>query len=136
MGVSKIFLCGITPTPLSAGPRARNEISKTALGAEFYIPWEYCFQTSRLISKLKKEGVFIVALEQSKNAVRLDKFRIPKNKKIVALVVGNEIKGVSKKVQQMSNRILFIPMYGKKESLNVSVATGIALFWLRHQIER
>ncbi|MBU1289711.1 TrmH family RNA methyltransferase, partial [Patescibacteria group bacterium] len=86
LGVDKIFLCGICGKP------PRDKISKTALGAEKNIPWEYHSQIWRVIDKLKKEGVFIVALEQTKNSVAYNKF---KPKFPMALVIGNEVKGVS-----------------------------------------
>lgn len=127
-GVSKIFLCGITPDPDRAGPRARRDISKTALGAEAYIPWEYHSQTARLIGRLKKQDVCVVALEQTKNAIPYRNFgaKFP-----LALIVGNEVRGVSKTALKRADSIVFIPMFGKKESLNVAVACGIALFALQ-----
>ena len=117
IGVSKIFLCGICGKP------PHHKISKTALGAENTVPWEYHKQIGRLIAKLKKEKVQIVSLEQAKNSVDLRKFKpsFP-----LALVVGNEVDGVSKKVLEKSDVIIEMEMKGEKESLNVSVAFGIA----------
>ena len=117
LGVSKIFLCGISGKP------PHHKISKTALGAENTIPFEYYRQTSRLIDRLKKDKIQIVALEQDKKAVIYDKF---KPKFPLALLVGNEVKGVSKKILKKVDKIIFLPMAGSKESLNVSVAFGIA----------
>ncbi|MEK7203649.1 MAG: RNA methyltransferase [Patescibacteria group bacterium] len=127
-GVSKIYLCGITPAP------PHEKISKTALGAEKWIPWEYHKQTWRLLSSFAKatadkEKLKIVALEQTKKSMNIFKFKKPKNYSIV-LVVGNEVKGLSPKILKYCDDQIFIPMYGKKESLNVSVATGIALYQL------
>ncbi len=121
-GVSKIYLCGITPTP------PHEKISKTALGAETWVPWEYCKETWRLLAKLKKEGINIVALEQTKESVNLFKF---KTKFLAALVLGNEVKGLSPKILKYCDKKISIPMYGKKESLNVSVAAGVALYELK-----
>ncbi len=117
LGVSKIFLCGISGKP------PNHKISKTALGAENTIPFEYCRQISRLIDKLKKDRIHIVALEQDKKAILYTKFKpnFP-----LALIVGNEVKGISKKVLQKSDKIIYLPMSGQKESLNVSVAFGVA----------
>jgi 23S rRNA (guanosine2251-2'-O)-methyltransferase len=115
--VSKIFLCGISGKP------PHHKISKTALGAENTIPFEYYRQIGRLIDKLKNEKVQIVALEQDKKAISYDKF---KPKFPLALIVGNEVKGISKKILQKSDEIIFLPMSGQKESLNVSVAFGVA----------
>jgi len=117
LGVKKIFLCGISGQP------PHHKISKTALGAEKTIPFEYCKQTWRLIDKLKKDKIYIVALEQDKGAVEYTKF---KPKFSLALIVGNEVKGISKKILDKSDKIIFLPMLGQKESLNVSVAFGVA----------
>ena len=118
-GVSKIYLCGITPTP------PHEKISKTALGAEEYVPWEYHKQTWRLLDKLKKDKINIVTLEQSKEGVDLFKF---KPKFPLALVVGNEVRGLSPQILKYCDKKISIPMYGKKESLNVAVATGVAVY--------
>jgi 23S rRNA (guanosine2251-2'-O)-methyltransferase len=117
LAVDKIFLCGICDKPPS------DKISKTALGAEKTVTWEYYSQTWRLIKKLKEQGVFIATLEQSSNSVPLDEF---KSKFPLALVIGHEVKGVSPSALQLADAILEIPMFGTKESLNVSVAFGIA----------
>lgn len=117
LGVSKIFLCGISGKP------PHSKIEKTALGAEKTIPFEYHKQTGRLIDKLRKQGIKIVALEQSKDAIDYKKF---KPEFPLALIIGNEVKGISKNNLQKCDRIIFLPMKGKKESLNVSVAFGVA----------
>lgn len=119
LGVAKIFLCGITEAP------PNHKISKTALGAEKNIPFEYYKQAWRLVEKLKKEKVLVVALEQSPKSIPYTKF---KPKFPLALVIGNELKGVSKKVLSQSKVIIHLPMRGKKESLNVSVALGVAAY--------
>jgi len=117
LGVSKIFLCGICGKP------PHQKISKTALGAEKVIPWEYFKQTGRLIDKLKKDNIKIIALEQDKNSFSLEKFKpvFP-----LALIVGNEVKGISKTILKKCDEVIELPMKGKKESLNVSVAFGVA----------
>jgi|SRR3989344_1709653 len=122
-GVDKVYLAGYTAKP------PRPEISKTALGAEKWISWEQQGQAVRLLKKLKKAGVKIVVLEIHRRGVSLSKFkpRFP-----LALVVGNEVSGVTKPVLKLADEIVKIPMLGKKESLNVAVATGIALYQLRN----
>lgn len=122
LGVDKIFLCGITGKP------PEDKISKTALGAEKNIPFEYYKQTGRLLDKLRKEKISIVALEQDKKSVVYTKFKphFP-----IALVIGHEVKGISKNILEKADNIIHLPMYGKKESLNVSVAFGIAGYELR-----
>lgn len=120
-GVSKIYLCGYTGTP------PRDQISKVALGAEEWISWEHKKQTTSLLKKLKKEGVKIVALEtgQASKSLRNFKPKLP-----MALVVGNEIEGIPQNIIDLADEVVKIPMVGKKESLNVSVAAGIALYAL------
>ena len=126
IGVKKIYLCGITPTP------SKNiKIKKVALGAEDYVSWGKVSQTWRLLNRLKKEGYFLIALEQNQKAKNL--FKIKKiNKQKIALILGTEVKGLSSKILKYIDLILEIPMYGKKESLNVSVAFGIAVYTIRH----
>jgi len=120
-GVKKVYLCGYTPTP------DNQKVVKTSLGAEKYIPWEYYKQTWRLLKKLNANGIQIIALEQTKKSADYRQFkpRFP-----LALVVGNEVRGLSKKILTYADKIIAIPMYGKKESLNVVVATGITLYKL------
>lgn len=144
IGVTKIFLCGISGSPPNGenqstflkrkGARSSTQnlsalVSKTALGAEKTIPFEYHKQTWRLLDKLKKparaggENINIVSLEQDSKSIVYTKF---KPKFPLALIIGNEVKGISKKVLEKSDKIIHLPMEGKKESLNVSVAFGIA----------
>lgn len=115
--IDKVFLCGISGKP------PRQKISKTALGAEKWIPWEHCWHAWRMIEKLKKDKFFIAVLEQTKNSVDCSEF---KPKFPLALVIGNEINGVSKSVLEKADGIISLPMLGKKESFNVAVAFGIA----------
>jgi 23S rRNA (guanosine2251-2'-O)-methyltransferase len=122
-GVGKIYLCGITPTP------PHEKISKTALGAETFVPWEYHKQTWRLLKNLKAQGVKLIALEQTKDAVDIFKLKALDFKPL-ALILGNEIKGLSPQILEYCDKKISIPMYGKKESLNVSVAAGVALYQL------
>ena len=123
LGVDKIFLGGICGQP------PHPKISKTALGAEENIPWEHHWQTWRIIDKLKKEKVSIIVLEQTKKSLPYIKF---KPKFPLALVIGNEIKGVSPSVLKKADQIIHLPMLGLKESLNVSVAFGITGYYIRN----
>ena len=122
-GVGNIYLCGITPTP------PHEKISKTALGAENYIPWEYHAKAWRLLRKLKVESkkLQVVGLEQTKSSQNIFKYKFLKNKKI-ALILGNEVKGLSPRILKYCDKKISIPMYGRKESLNVAVAAGIAVY--------
>ena len=121
--VKKIFLCGYTAVP------PRPEIAKVALGAEHTVPWQRELHAWRLIERLRRAGVMVVALEQTDHSPSLASFtpRFP-----LALIVGNEISGISPTLMKRADVMVHIPMLGKKESLNVSVAAGIALFALRY----
>ena len=118
-GVAKIYLGGYTPTP------QEEKVIKTSLGAEKSVAWEKVFNTWRLIEKLKSEGVKIVGLEQSKTS---RDYRQLKPKFPLAIVVGNEVNGLSSNILKRVDSVWHIPMRGQKESLNVSVAAGIFLY--------
>ena len=124
-GISKLYLVGYTPDPVDRFDRPRSDVAKAALGAEKTIPWEHTKTISPLLKKLKKEGFQIISIEQSSTSVDYKKV---KTKNTVAFILGNEVDGVSKQALVLSDVVAEIPMGGKKESLNVSVAGGIALF--------
>ncbi len=123
--VDKIYLVGTTPTPIDRFKRKRKDFAKVALGAEETVPWEYWDNIKELIEQLKKDGYEIIALEQDKNSVDYKTIKAQKN---IAIMVGNEPDGIDKQTLGLADKIIEIPMLGKKESLNVSVALGIALF--------
>jgi tRNA G18 (ribose-2'-O)-methylase SpoU len=127
LGISKIYCAGTTPTPVDRFGRKRNDFAKVSLGAEDMINWEYVEEskTAGLIEKLKIERFKIIALEQAKNSVDYKKIK-PENK--ILVILGNEVEGVSKSLLKLADVVAEIPMKGKKESLNVSVATGVFLF--------
>lgn len=125
VGVDKIFLTGVTPCPNDKFGRVQKDIEKSALGAETWMPWEYKKMLIPLLKSLKKDGYTIVAIEQDKRAVDYRKVKVPKR---AAFIVGTEVTGLDKKILKECDIIAYIPMYGKKESLNVSVACGVALF--------
>ena len=125
IGVDKIYLVGVTPRPTDKFGRIQKDIAKSALGAETWIDWEYKEKIIPLINKLKKEGYQIVAIEQDNKSVD---YRKIKAKSKIAIILGEEVKGIPKKILSKCDTIAEIPMYGKKESLNVSVACGIVLF--------
>jgi 23S rRNA (guanosine2251-2'-O)-methyltransferase len=126
-GITKIYLTGYTPDPLDRFKREVGKIAKTALGAEKSVPWEHIDDVTECIAKLKQEGVRIVALEQDPNSNAIANYAVQKP---FALIVGNEVGGVEGEVLKLVDDIVEIPMLGVKESLNVSVATGIALYAL------
>ncbi|HYC83440.1 MAG TPA: TrmH family RNA methyltransferase [Candidatus Paceibacterota bacterium] len=126
-GVAKVFISGYTPQPIDRFGRPVGEIAKTALGAEQTVPWEYQESVSKIITSLRKQSVEIIALEQDAKSVDYKKYKPAGS---FALLLGNEVEGVEKKLLKRSDAIVEIPMAGEKESLNVSVAAGIALFRL------
>ncbi len=118
--ISKMFLCGYTPYP------PRREIEKTALGATATVPWEYHKDPMAPLHQLRKEHVDICVLEHTDMSVpywSTERLRFP-----LCLIIGNEIVGVSKEIISFADRAIDIPMFGMKQSLNASVALGIALF--------
>lgn len=134
-GVEKVIFTGITPYPKRAGDTrlphiaegAHKQISKTALGAEATVKWEYFADIAEAINVLKRQNYQIVALEQAPNSTPLFNWQ-PKFP--VALIIGHEVTGVEKSVLELCDQIVEIPQYGSKESLNVSVAAGVALYHL------
>jgi 23S rRNA (guanosine2251-2'-O)-methyltransferase len=124
-GVSKIIVVGTTPLPMDRFGRLRADFAKVSLGAEKSVKWSYEEDIGKPLLELKEEGHKIVALEQHPNSKRLRDF-VALDKFV--LVVGGEVEGVSKEALELADAIVEIPMMGMKESLNVSVATGVALF--------
>jgi len=130
LGVSKIFLIGITPTPLDRFGRKRGDFAKVSLGAEETVDWEYSKDIISVIKDLKSQDFKIISLEQDPKANKLEAISYKLER--LALIVGNEVDGISQEVLDLSDEIIEIGMSGNKESLNVSVATGIALFVLKY----
>ena len=132
-GVKNIYLTGYTPSPLDRFEKIRPEIAKTALGAEKTVEWQKYGNIGTLISEFKKAGIAhrspasIVGIEQSSQAINYKKF---KPQYPLVLILGNEIRGISPAILKKCDKIIEIPMAGKKESLNVSVSAGIVLFSL------
>ena len=123
-GVEKIYLTGITGTP------PRKEIAKVALGSEHRIPWQHEDSVFEVIEQLKQEGYSIYAIETGEDAEDIRGIE-PGGKCVV--LVGNEVEGLSEEVLVQCEKKLVIEMPGRKQSLNVSVATGIALFSLSNK---
>ena len=119
--IEKIYLCGITATP------PNKEIRKTALDAEKSVDWEYHKDTLDVVKKLQEENYKVYAVEQVEESISLSVFQPEKGKKI-ALVFGNEVKGVQQKVVDQCDGSIEIPQYGTKHSFNVSVSAGIVLW--------
>jgi len=132
VGVGYVYLTGYTPAPVDKFGKVNSDIAKSALGGEKTILWKKVSSCTTLIKKLQKDGCVVFAIEQDKNAVDYKKVSaLLKSKyksKQIVFVLGNEVTGVSKKVLSIVDIIAEIPMSGNKESLNVSVAGGIAMF--------
>ena len=136
LGIKKVYLTGYSPYPASKNEtrlphiarQLDSQIHKTALGAENTVAWEYIENPLQAVSLLKSEGYQVAVLEQSKNSRKLHKFKTPQK---IALIIGEEVNGVSKELINISDITLEIPMFGEKESFNVSVAAAIALYHFR-----
>lgn len=138
LGVKKIIYSGITPSPLTGLPHvaAKNaeQIAKTALGAEKALPSELSQDIKKSLNELKKAGWQILGLENNidtKRLIKLKNAELPSALQAKAvLILGEEVEGISTDLHPLIDWFLEIPMRGQKESFNVSVATGIVLFWL------
>ena len=127
-GVAKIYLTGYTGTP------PRKEIAKVALGSQDRVPWEKRDDVLGLIKELKQGGTYVVALDNREGAIDITtviaRSEATKQSRPIALVLGNEVEGVPSEVLRACDALVEIPMPGQKKSLNVAVATGVALFVL------
>nr|WP_297307971.1 RNA methyltransferase [uncultured Flavobacterium sp.] len=126
--IEKIYLCGITATP------PNKEIHKTALGATETVEWEYAKDVVAVVEKLKSENVEVYSVEQVENSIMLNDFSVSKETKY-ALVFGNEVKGVSQDVVNISKGVIEIPQLGTKHSLNISVSAGIVIWDLFQKLQ-
>lgn len=126
--IERVYLCGITPCP------PKSEIHKTALGAEDSVFWKYFPTTLDAIEELKSAGYAICSVEQVHDSVSLEKFRLDDSKK-VAVVLGNEVRGVSQEVVDRSDICVEIPQEGTKHSLNISCCAAIVMWHAFSQIK-
>ncbi len=127
IGVDKIYLVGYTPTPIDRFGRPVGAIAKTALGAEKNISWEKVDSIDTLLDYLREQQVQVIAIEQSARSVDYKNVTVQFP---VACMLGNEVEGIEEEILKKVSVVAEIPMRGKKESLNVSVAGGVALFRL------
>jgi tRNA G18 (ribose-2'-O)-methylase SpoU len=118
--VEAVYLCGITGQP------PNKEIQKTALGATESVVWKYFENTLAALAELKANNYLVYAIEQAESAIMLNNFIPSKNQKI-AIIFGNEVKGVEQDVINASEGVIEIPQIGTKHSLNISVSVGIVL---------
>jgi len=127
--IEKVYLCGITAKP------PHKDIHKTALGSTDSVAWEYVENTLSLIESLKAKKIQIASIEQADNAIMLNDFLPTKDKKL-AVIFGNEVKGVQQEVVSASDYCIEIPQFGTKHSLNISVSCGVVLWDLFNKISR
>lgn len=119
--VKKILLCGITPTP------PHREIHKAALGATESVDWEYVALVTDAVEMLKNQNFSIIGIEQTSNSEMIENFNIDRNQQY-AVILGNEVEGISEEILPHCDRFLEIPQLGTKHSLNVSVCAGIMIW--------
>ena len=123
IGTTKVYLIGQMATP-----KNQPKLAKTALGAEKTVSWEHSHRILPVLEKLKQDGYKIIALELNKN--KSVDFRTWNPSKKVAIILGNEVSGISLKIQQHCDHVIHLPMLGQKKSLNVSVAFGAIAYYL------
>ena len=136
-GIEHLYITGYTPYPAiendtrlpQIAQKATVDIAKTALGAEKTVPFSYIPHASTTIDAFKAHGYAVIGLEQDETAVDLPDFEAPEK---ILLVLGEEVEGISQELRKRCDHLVEIPMEGSKESFNVSVATGIALYALRY----
>lgn len=121
--IKKVYLCGITATP------PHKDIQKTALGATETVSWEYIKDTLELVMNLQQDEIEVFAVEQAENAIMLQDFT-PATGKTIAVIFGNEVKGVQQIVVDVCNGVIEIPQHGSKHSLNIAVSAGIVIWEL------
>jgi len=130
-GVERLYLCGYTPGPVDRFGRENSALAKVALGAEQRLSWEHSQDIEMLLDNVRASGYTIYGLEQDARAVSLfDRSVCARNIEKIALIVGNEVDGIAEGALARCDVIVEIPMHGTKESLNVSVACGIAAYTL------
>jgi len=118
--VEKLYLCGITATP------PNKDIAKTALGATESVDWKYVESVEGLVVNLKQKNIKVYLVEQTDSSIFLNKFQFPKEK--FAIVLGNEVFGVTESLLPLCDGAIEIPQQGTKHSLNVTIAAGIVLW--------
>jgi len=127
-GVTTVFLGGYTPAPTDRFGRVQKEIKKTSLGASETMDWEQVADCRTVVQRLQEAGVQVVAVEQAVGAKSLRDFAPTATTPGVAYVMGNEVAGVSAEVLNQVDDMVYIPMLGEKESLNVATTAGIVLY--------
>ncbi len=126
--IEKLYLCGYTPHP------PKKDVLKTALGSQDSVEWEFVENPKSVVEKYKSKGYTICALEQTSKNINYSEVR--KNNLPLCLIIGNEISGVNQELIDLCDISIEIPQYGIKQSLNVAVAYGIAIFEFRRIFDK
>lgn len=125
LGIEHVFLSGITPYP------PHKEISKTALDADVFVSWTYFSNSLEGLQELKKQNIRLIAMElvdKAQNILEYDFSQYKQRNEAMCLVMGNEISGVSSEILEICDDVVYIPMQGKKQSMNVSIAGSIGMW--------
>jgi len=128
VGINHIYLSGYTPLPVDRFGRARNDMHKIALGSEQSVSWSQLKNISEDIKILKNQNAQLVCAEQDSRSIDYKTYKIPTGTTEIILAMGEETTGFDADVLSLADSIIEIPMHGTKESLNVSVAFGIAAY--------
>ncbi len=127
-GINHIYLSGYTPLPIDRFGRAREDMHKVAIGAEKSVSWSQFKNPFQEIREMQKNGVYLIGIEQDKNSIDIFEYQAPENVPEIIIAVGEEVSGMEGEQLALCDDILEIPMHGQKESLNVSVAFGVAVY--------
>ena len=128
VGVDHVYLSGYTPLPIDRFGRQRKDMKKISLGAEKSISWSQLHNIPNDIQALQKKGANLVCVEQDEQSIPYDRFKAKRECAELILAMGEEVNGFGEEILKISDAIVEIPMRGEKESLNVSVAFGVAAY--------
>jgi tRNA G18 (ribose-2'-O)-methylase SpoU len=123
-GIRELVLCGITPYP------PNEKLDRTALGTVHRVPWRHCVETAEAVRGLKAQGTPVWACELTRGSISIRRAAFPRP---LALVFGHEVAGVDPAVLRLVDEVVEIPLYGRKNSLNVATTYGIAVFEVLRQ---
>lgn len=128
VGIDHVYLSGYTPLPVDRFGRDRSDMNKIALGAEKTVSWSQFKDPIMDIQNLKGEESHLIGIEQNEGSINIFDYKIPENISEIIITMGEEVSGMEEGQLDLCDEILEIPMNGQKESLNVSVAFGIAAY--------
>jgi 23S rRNA (guanosine2251-2'-O)-methyltransferase len=126
--IEHIYCCGTTPTP------SHPKFGKSGLNSEQTVAWSYHRNALDVIAKTKDSGFHVISLEVASKSTPIFENVIPEDTNSLLLVVGNEISGIDPAMLDLSDSIVYIPMLGSKDSLNVAIAAAISLYIYRFSL--